>query len=75
MAAATRAGLARALPQRAVRAVRACVRGARARFGGGNSSSACPPPRWLALLPPRGPLPASVFSVLAVWLPRGVNTL
>lgn len=75
MAAATRAGPARALPQRAVRAVRACVRRARARIGGGNSSPACPPPRWPAPLPPRGPLPSSVFSVPAVWLPRGVNPL
>lgn len=47
MAAAARAGPARALPQRAVRAMRACVRGARARIVGGNPRPALLPPRRL----------------------------
>lgn len=52
MAAATRAGPAYALPQRAVRAVRACLR-ERARTGGGNSRPALLPSAGLLLFQAR----------------------
>lgn len=75
MAAAMRAGPARALPRYAVRAcVRACVRGARARIGGGNSSPAhrlVDPPFFR---PPPGrhfPPSGRVLGGLGPWLLHG----